>query len=126
MTERLARIEFLVTSLTLLGIAAAAATGVARPFGVALGGGAALLDFVLIRRLAVMAFARRPALSRIVPMALLKSVVLLAIPGLALLVPASLVDGLSFAIGVTTLPAAVVLDACWPQGRTGWSTGSAG
>ena len=114
MTQRLARIQFLITTLTLAAIAIASATGVARPFGVAVGGGAALLDFVLIRRLAGAAFARRPALSRIVPMALAKSVVLVAIPALALLAPASLVDGISFAIGVTTLPAAVVLDACRP------------
>jgi hypothetical protein len=39
---------------------------------------------------------------------------LLAIPATALLLPAALVDGVSFAIGVTALPAAVVVDAFRP------------
>lgn len=114
MTQRLARIELLITSLTILLIAGASTTGVVRPLGIALGGGAVLLDFVLIRRLAGAALARRPALSRVVPMALMKSIVLVAVPALALWAPSTSIDGVSFAIGVTTLPAAVVLDACWP------------
>jgi hypothetical protein len=40
--------------------------------------------------------------------------VLLAIPGVALFLPGTLVDGPSFALGVTALPAAIVLDACVP------------
>lgn len=116
MTQRLARIEFLMITLTILLIAGASTTGLVRPLGIALGGGAALLDFILIRRLAGTALARRPALSRVVPMALLKSIVLLAVPALALWAPRSAIDGVSFAIGVTTLPAAVVLDVCWPIG----------
>src|SRR6185312_7152043 len=108
MTRRLTRIEFLMTSLTLALVALAAGIGFARPFGIALGGGAALLDFVLLHRLAGIALARRPGIGHIVPMALLKSAVLLAIPTLALFMPSALIDGVSFAIGVTVLPAAIV------------------
>jgi hypothetical protein len=117
MMQRLTRIEFLITSVTLGLVALASATGVARPLGIALGGGAALLDFALIRRLAAAALRRRPAPSWVMPMALVKSLVLLAVPALALLLPPSVVDGVSFAIGVTALPAAVVLEACLPVAR---------
>ena len=114
MTQRLARIEWLITSLTLASAAVALALGVARPLGIALGGGAALLDFVMIRRLGAAALVRRVPVHHVVSMALLKSIILLAAPAAALLLPRSLVDGVSFAIGVTTLPFAVVLDACLP------------
>jgi hypothetical protein len=113
-TQRLIRIEWLITTLTLVASAAALASGVARPFGVAIGGAAALLDFTMIRRLGAAALARHTPLGRIVSMALAKSLLLLAIPATALLLPHSLVDGVSFAIGVTTLPVAVVVDACLP------------
>jgi len=119
MTERLARIEWLMTSLTLGGAAAALAFGVARPLGIAFGGGAALLDFIMIRRLASAALARRVPIQHVVAMALLKSVILLAVPASALLLPGSLVDGVSFAIGVTTLPVAVVIDSCLPIAAPG-------
>ena len=114
MTQRLARIELLITSLTLGAAAAALALGVARPLGIALGGGAALLDFAMIRRIGSAALARRIALPRVVSLAFVKSAVLLAVPAIALLAPGTVVDGVSFAIGVTTLPVAVVLDACIP------------
>ena len=114
MSERLARIEWLMTSLTVVAAAAALALGRTRPLGIALGGGAALIDFAMIRRIGAAALVRRIPLQRVVAMALVKSVVLLAVPAVALLLPGSLVDGVSFAIGVTTLPAAVVLDACVP------------
>jgi hypothetical protein len=114
MTQRLARIELLMTSLTLGTTAAALALGVMRPLGIALGGGAALLDFALLRRLGAAALARRIPPQHIVSMALVKSLVLLAAPAAALLLPGSVVDGVSFAVGVTTLPVAVVLDACLP------------
>lgn len=114
MTQRLIRIEWLMSTMTLLAAALVLAMGIARPFGVALGGAAALLDFTMIRRLGAAALTRNTPLPRIVSMALAKSVVLLAIPALALLLPRWLVDGVSFAIGVTTLPVAVVLDACLP------------
>ncbi len=114
MTHRLARIELLITSLTLLAAACALVVGAPRPLGIALGGGAAALDFAMIRRLGAAALVRRVPLQRMVSMALVKSVVLLAVPATALLLPRSLVDGVSFAIGVTTLPIAVVLDACLP------------
>ena len=116
MTERLARIEFLIATSTLAIAAAVLASGVARPLGVALGGSAALLDFTLIRRLGAAALARRVPLERIVAMALVKSLVLVAIPAAALWLPGSIVDGVSFALGVTTLPVAIVLDACLPFG----------
>lgn len=111
MTQRLARIEFFTASITVALAAAALATGVALPLGIALGGGAAWLDFVLIRKLAAAALVRRPPMPQVVSMALLKSLVLLAIPAAALLLPSSLIDGVSFAAGVTALPLAVVVDA---------------
>ena len=101
MTQRLIRIEWLITSLTLLASAAALASGATRPFGGMLGG------------------TRHTPLGRIVSMALAKSLVLLAIPASALLLPHSLIDAVSFAIGVTALPVAVVLDACLPLAAHG-------
>jgi hypothetical protein len=95
-------------------VGVALASGRGRPLGIALGGGAALLDFVLIRWLAAAAMARGATVARAVPIALAKSLLLLAIPATALLLPAALVDGVSFAIGVTALPAAVVVDAFRP------------
>jgi len=118
-TRRLIRIEWLITTLTLGAAAVALATGAARPLGIALGGGAALLDFTMIRRLGAAALTRHTPLPRIVSMALAKSVLLLAIPASALLLPRTLVDGVSFAIGVTALPLAVVLDVCLPLGVPG-------
>lgn len=114
MTRRLRRIEVLILSLTTLVAAGAAWSGSVRPLGVVLGGMAALVDFEAIRRLGAIALARRPGLQHVLPLALLKSGALLMVPALALLLPARLVDGVSFAIGVTSLPLAVVLDAFLP------------
>src|SRR6185503_13027865 len=111
MTVRLTRIEFFIVLITVVLAALALATGVARPLGIAFGGAAAWLDFVLIRKLAVAALVRRPPMSQVVSMAVVKSLVLLAVPAAGLLLPNSLIDGVSFAAGVTALPLAVVLDA---------------
>jgi hypothetical protein len=113
-TVRLARIQALVALLTATAAGGALASGHGRPLGIALGGGAALLDFVLIRWLAASAMARGATVARVVPLALAKSLLLLVIPASALLLPAALVDGVSFAIGVSALPAAVVVDALLP------------
>jgi hypothetical protein len=123
-TVRLARIQAFLALLTATAVAVSLASGHGRPLGVALGGGAALLDFVLIRRLAASAMARGTSVARVMPLALAKSLLLLAIPASALLLPATLVDGLSFAIGVSALPAAVVGDALLPlpMGRSDGGT----
>ena len=100
--------------LTIFAVAVALGLGISRPLGIALAGGAALLDFVLIRRLAAAALIRRPQLSSLVPMALAKSLVLILVPAAALLLPSALIDGVSFATGASALPLAVVLDAMLP------------
>jgi hypothetical protein len=109
----LVRIEGLILSLTTVAAALALASG-GRPLGVVLGGGAAFLDFVLIRMLVAAALSRRPSPGLAVPLALMKSLLLVAIPATALLLPADLVDGVSFAAGVSMLPLAIVADALWP------------
>jgi hypothetical protein len=114
MSTRLRRIEHLVTILTITATLLALASRSLRPLGVAIGGGMALLDFVVIRRLATTALARRPSVSHIVPLALAKSVALIVIPAGALLLPATLIDGVSFAVGVSALPLAIVIDALTP------------
>jgi len=101
-------------ALTAVVAAAALGAGRLRPLGIALGGGAATLDLVLIRRLVVAALIRRPPLSRVVSVAFAKSLLLILVPAAALLLPATLVDGLSFAVGVSALPLAVVVDALLP------------
>jgi hypothetical protein len=111
MTQRLARIELLIATTTAVLVALALMTGMARPLGILFGGAAAWLDFVLIRKLAAAALVRRPPMAQVVSMALVKSLVLLAVPAAALLLPPSMIDGLSFAAGVTALPLAIVLDA---------------
>jgi hypothetical protein len=115
MTRRLARIELLLLALTSVVTAAALSSGIIRPLGIVLGGSAAWLDFVVIRTLGAVMLARNPSLQHVVPMAFLKSIALLAVPAAALLLPSSVVDGVSFALGVTTLPLAVVLDAVLPS-----------
>ena len=114
MIVRLRRIEMLILALTAAAAAVALASRALPATGVAIGGGTALLDFVVIRRLASLAFVRRPNVTHVVPLALLKSVALIAIPAAALALPATLVDGRSFALGVTMLPLAIVIDACVP------------
>jgi hypothetical protein len=44
--------------------------------------------------------------------AVLKSLGLVSVPAIALIVPSTVVSGVSFAIGVSTLPAAIIVDAC--------------
>lgn len=121
MTFRLARIQTAMLALTASFAAAALVSGATLPVGVVLGGAAAWLDFVVIKSLASAMLVRRPSPAHVVPMALTKSLVLVAVPGCALLLPAMLVDGVSFALGVTTLPLAIVIDAlrAIPEPKTG-------
>lgn len=114
MNDRLARIEFLIWSLAILAAALAGALGVGRPIGIVLAAGAAWLDFWLIRRLGTAVLSRRLPLSRLVPMALAKSLILIPLGAGAVLLPPALIDGPSFAIGVSALPLAIVLDAALP------------
>lgn len=114
MKLRLVRIEGLVLSLTTAMAMIALCWGLSPPLGIVLGGIAAWLDFVVIKGLAAAMIARRPATGHILPMALAKSFVLVAVPASALFLPRALVDGVSFALGVTALPAAVVIDAFLP------------
>lgn len=114
MTHRLGRIEGLILSLTTVAAVVALALDGGRPLGIALGGAAAYLDFVLIRVLVGTALSRRPSPALAVPLALAKSLLLVAIPATALLLPADLIDGVSFALGVSALPAAIVTDALLP------------
>lgn len=111
MTYRLDRIEIVTLVLVTIAATASSVLGTVRPLGIVLGGGAALLDFVILRRLAAAALSKRSSMKRVVPWALAKSVVLLAIPAFALLLPLGVVDGLSFALGVSALPGAIVIDA---------------
>ncbi len=121
MNVRLNRIQGLVLSITTIVAVIALTVGFTTPFGIVLGGMAAWLDFVVIRGLVAAMLARKPAKEHIVPMALAKSLVLVTVPAVALLLPGSLVSGVSFAIGVTALPAAIVIDACLavPQSEVG-------
>lgn len=121
MTVRLVRIQTAMLTFTASLAGLALVSGVSLPFGIVLGGAAVWLDFVVIKSLAAAMFARRPSTAQIVPMALTKSLVLVAVPGAALFLPPTLVDGVSFAIGVTTLPLAVVADAmrAIPEPKTG-------
>jgi len=118
MSFRLKRIQALMTSLIVIAGASAHASGSTPVSGVLIGGLAVWLDFVVIKKLAGAMLIRGVATSFIVPMALAKSLVLVSVPAVALLLPRSLVDGVSFAIGVTTLPMAVVIDACLPVPTT--------
>lgn len=114
MNRRLTRIQGLVLSLTTVLALLAMWSNVTRPLGIVLGGTAAWLDFVVLRGLAGAMISRRPAVAHLVPMALAKSFVLVAVPAFALLLPTSLVDGVSFALGVTALPVSIVIDALLP------------
>ncbi len=114
MTHRLRRIELFTSTLAVAATLVALASHTSRPLGIALGGTMGLLDFVVIRRLATAALARRTAPARIVPLALGKSLALILIPATALLLPATLIDGVSFAVGVSALPLAIVIDALVP------------
>ena len=112
MNLRLKRIQGLVLLLTTASALLAAWARLSSPTGIVLGGFAAWLDFVVIKELVSSMLVRRPSPSHIVPMALAKSLILVSVPAGALLLPTSVVDGVSFAIGVTALPVAVVIDAC--------------
>jgi hypothetical protein len=114
MIRRLDRIQRLVLCLTTALAATATWSGVVPAVGVVLGGAAALLDFVVLRGLGAAMLARHPAKAHLVPLAMSKSLALIAVPGVALALPTSLVDGMSFALGVTTLPVAIVADALLP------------
>jgi hypothetical protein len=121
MIFRLARIQTAMLALTASFAAAALVSGASLPVGIVLGGAAAWLDFVVIKSLASTMLVRRPSPAHVVPMALTKSLALVAVPGCALFLPASVVDGVSFALGVTTLPLAIVIDAlrAIPEPKTG-------
>ncbi len=112
MNTRLKRIQRTVLLLSVLIAVLAQVAGFGTATGVLIGGIAAWLDFVIIKELASTMLVRRVAKAHIVPLACAKSVVLVSIPASALILPASVVDGVSFAVGVTTLPLAIVIDAC--------------
>lgn len=114
MNDRLARIEVLIVSLTTVAASTAFGCGFTLPLGVILGGSSALLNFVLIRRLGAAVLVRQPPVGWLVPMALAKSLALVAVPAAALLLPHTLIDGVSFALGVSVLPLAIVVDATLP------------
>lgn len=121
MNFRLARIQTVMLILTASFAAVALVSGASLPGGIVLGGAAAWLDFVVIKSLASVMLLRRPSPAHVVPMALTKSLALVAVPGCALFLPGTLVDGVSFALGVTTLPLAIVIDAlrALPEPKTG-------
>jgi hypothetical protein len=122
MNGRLNRIQGLVLSLTTLMTLVALASGLTTPLGIVFGGMAAWLDFVVIKGLGAAALvAHSPAKAHIVPLAVAKSFVLVSVPAIALFLPGTVVSGMSFAIGVTALPAAIILDACLaiPRGKAG-------
>ena len=121
MNGRLNRIQGLVLSLTTLMTLVTLVSGLTTPLGIVFGGMAAWLDFVVIRTLAAALVARSPAKAHIAPLAVAKSFVLVSVPAIALFLPGTVVTGMSFAIGVTSLPAAIVLDACLaiPRGKAG-------
>ena len=112
--ERLPRIEMLIVAFTTVAAAAALVLGGARPLGIGLGGAAAWLDFALLHQLGKAALVRRPRLAWLAPMAIAKSLLLVLIPATALLAPPGYVDGVSFAVGVTMLPVAIVVDCVLP------------
>ena len=114
MTRRLDRIQGLILSFTTVLAVMAMCWDVTPAPGIALGGAAAWLDFVVLRGLGTAMMARQPSKAQLAPMAMMKSLVLIAVPAIALCLPTPLVDGVSFAIGVTTLPAAIVTDALLP------------
>jgi hypothetical protein len=121
MIVRLFRIQILMAMLTTMLVFGSAWMQLCPPAGIGLGATAAWLDFVVIKNLGVAMLSGRVAKRFAAPLTLAKSFVLLAVPACALLLPASIVDGVSFAIGVTTLPAAVVIDALLtlPDAKTG-------
>jgi len=112
MTFRLKRIQGLVLLLSVLIAALARSAGLAVPTGILIGGLAAWLDFVVIKELGSAMLVRRVSKAHVVPLAFAKSLALILVPACALVLPTSVIDGVSFAVGVTTLPLAIVIDAC--------------
>ena len=112
MTLRLQRIQMFVLLFTGVVAIAAQACSVTVPSGIVIGGLAAWLDFFVIKELAGMVLARKASTNHLASMAFAKSLVLVLVPAGALLLPARVVNGVSFAIGVTMLPVAIVVDAC--------------
>lgn len=112
MNVRLKRIQGLVLLLSVLLAALGKFADLFAATGVMIGGLAAWLDFVVIQELGSAMLIRRVSKAHVVPLALAKSLALILIPASALLLPPRVVDAVSFAIGVTTLPLAIVIDAC--------------
>jgi hypothetical protein len=108
---RLARIQMLIVVVTVLAVAAAIGVGIGRPIGIALAGAVVFVDFVVLRGLAAAVLIRRPRTPTLVGLALAKSLLLLVVPAAAVLLPPTVIDGASFAAGVSALPIAIVLDA---------------
>lgn len=121
MTFRLRRIQSLVLLFTGMAAAIAQSCSLTVPSGIVIGGLAGWLDFFVIKELASMVLARKTSRNHLASMAFGKSLLLVVVPASALLLPASVVNGVSFAIGVTMLPAAIVVDACLraPELQTG-------
>ena len=121
MNLRLRRIPTMTLGITVSMAVGAALIGRIPGTGILIGGLAACLDFVVIRELGSAMLARNVARGHLVPMALAKSFALILVPAMALSLPSDVVDGISFAVGVTALPTAIVADA-WlgvPPIRTG-------
>lgn len=112
MNFRLKRIQSSVLLLSAFAAACAQLTDLTPATGILVGGLAAWLDFFVVKELATAMLARGIAKRHIVPMAFAKSMLLVLVPATALLLPTSVVDGVSFAVGVTMLPLAIVIDAC--------------
>lgn len=112
MNLRLRRIQSLVILLSAFCAVGARSSGLTPATGVLVGGLAVWLDFVVIKELAGAMLVRSVPRSHLVPMAMAKTLALILVPALALLLPRTVVDGVSFAIGITTLPLAIVIDAC--------------
>lgn len=113
MILRLRRIQSLVVFLSALCAVGARSSGLMPATGVLVGGFAVWLDFVVIRELVGAMLVRSVPRGHLVPMAMAKTLALVLVPAMALLLPRTIVDGVSFAIGVTTLPLAVMIDACF-------------
>lgn len=113
MNLRLKRIQSLVLFLSAFCAVGAQLSGLTPATGVLVGGFAVWLDFVVIKELAGAMLVRNVPRRHLVPMAMAKTLALILVPAMALLLPHTVVDGVSFAVGVTTLPLAVVIDACF-------------
>jgi hypothetical protein len=79
---------------------------------------AAWMDFVVIKGLGAALVTHSPSQAHIVPLAVAKSFVLVSVPAIALFLTRTVVSGMSFAIGVTALPARNHT-RCLPRGSRG-------